>query len=152
MPELLRFCDVVLADVDAAKLYFNIAPDENNLVESTCALLKERLPGVQYIAMTMRHQQTETNNTYTGYLWQAEKLTTSRPYPVNAVAERIGTGDAFMAGLIDGLRRKKPPAEIIEFATACGALKHTITGDFNIANRDETEMVIRQSGHAKIIR
>jgi 2-dehydro-3-deoxygluconokinase len=152
MPELLQYCDVVLADVDAAKLYFNIKPDEGALVESTCALLKEKLPHVRYIAMTMRHQSSDTNNTYTGYLWQDGAVVASQAYPINAVAERIGTGDAFMAGLIHALRRKKPASEAIEFATACGAIKHTLTGDFNVASHEDVDLVIKQSGRAKIIR
>ena len=152
MPKLLQYCDLVLADVDAAKLYLDVAPDADHLVESTCALIKEMLPNVQYIAMTMRNQSSEAGQTYNGYLWQNGSLVTSKPYPVNIVAERMGTGDAFMAGLIYMLRNKKEPSEAIEFATACGALKHTITGDFNLAGKEEIEGLMTQSGYAKIIR
>lgn len=152
MPKLLQYCDVILADVDAAKLYFNIAPDEQDPVGSTCRLLKEKLPRVKTIALTMRHQSSESNSMYTGYLWQDGGLLTSQSYPVNMVAERIGTGDAFMAGLIYALRCKKTAADALEFATACGAIKHTITGDFNLAAKDEIENVITHSGRGRIIR
>ncbi len=152
MPGLLSFCDVILADVDTAKLYFGIEPDTSNLVESTCVLLKEKLPGVKYIAMTMRHTSGSGSSQYQGYLWQDGKLFSSAPYNLQQVAERIGAGDAFMAGLLFSLRQNKSSQESIEFATACGVIKHNITGDFNIASLNEINTVIQQQGKSKIIR
>lgn len=152
MPELLRYCDVVLADVDSAKLYFNIKPDENNLVESTCILLKEKLPNLKYIAMTMRSQKSASSNGYTGYLWHNNEIVSSSEYNIDNIAERIGAGDAFMAGLIYGLHQKQPLQEIVEYATACGVMKHSVVGDMNIVSKEEIEMIITQKGSGRIIR
>ncbi|RED23653.1 2-dehydro-3-deoxygluconokinase [Flavobacterium cutihirudinis] len=151
MPELLEYCNVVLADVDAAKLYFNIKPEENNLVESTCSLLKEKLPNTKYIAMTMRYQQNSSNE-YVGYLWYDNAIVASSKYKIDNIAERIGAGDAFMAGLIYGLQEKQPLHEVIEFATACGVMKHFVTGDMNIASKEEIELIMQQKGSGRIIR
>ena len=151
MPKLLEYCDVILADVDAAKLYFNIHPDENNLVESTCSLLKEKLPNVKYIAMTMRYQNNASNE-YVGYLWNNGAVVSSTTYKIDNIAERIGAGDAFMAGLIYGLQEQQPLQQVIEFATACGVMKHYITGDMNIASKEEIETIIQQKGSGRIIR
>lgn len=152
MPELLQHCDVLLADVDTAKLYFGISPDTNNLVESTFTLLKETLPNAKYIAMTMRKQESASANQYIGYLWSEGKIYTSQPYHIQHIAERIGAGDAFMAGLIHSIKTKLRPDEAIEFATACGVIKHSITGDFNIAVREEIDTVMQQRGSGRIIR
>ncbi len=152
MPELLQYCDVLLADVDTAKLYFGIEPDAAHLVESTFALLKKALPNVKHIAMTMRRQESASSNQYTGYLWNEGKIYTSQAYHMQHIAERIGAGDAFMAGLIHALKTKSSLNEAIEFATACGVIKHTITGDFNIATKQEIDTVIQQSGSGRIIR
>lgn len=152
MPGLLKYCDVLLADIDTAKLYFGIEPDENNLVENSFALIKEKLPKVKYIAMTMRVQESASANQYIGYLWHDGNIHQSKPYYIQQIAERIGAGDAFMAGIIHGLKNKLPLAETIEFATACGVIKHSITGDFNIATLDEVNTVIKQGGSGKIIR
>lgn len=152
MPPLLSHCDVVLADVNAAKLYFDITPEEKDVVASTCSLLTQKLPVVKSIALTMRQQTKAGENQYTGYLWSEDRLFTSRAYNIDQMAERIGAGDAFMAGLIFALRQKKPPQEVIEWATACGVIKHSFTGDFNVATREEIEMIMQQSGSGKIIR
>ncbi len=152
MPKLLRYCDVILADVDAAKLYFNINPDKNNLVESTCSLLKEKLPNVTYIAMTMRNQKSASSNGYRGYLWHNNEIVCSSEYNIDDIVERIGAGDAFMAGLIYGLHQNQPLQQIIEFATACGVMKQSIVGDINVATKEEVEMIIKQKGSGRIIR
>lgn len=152
MPELLSYCDVVLADVDSAKLYFNINPDQNYLVESTCALLKEKLSHVKYIAMTMRSQKSASSNGYTGHLWHNNEIVSSSEYSIDSIAERIGAGDAFMAGLIYGIHQNQPLQQIIEYATACGLMKHSIIGDMNVASKEEVEMIIKQKGSGRIIR
>lgn len=152
MPGLLNYCDIILADVDTAKLYFGISPDENRLVESTFELLHNRLPGAKYFAMTMRLQDSASSNHYVGYLWHRGVVYQSRPYRIQHIAERIGAGDAFMAGLIHTLKSNRSLNESIEFATACGVIKHSITGDFNVATSEEVETVIRQNGSGKIIR
>lgn len=152
MPELLQYCNVLLADVDTAKLYFGIDPDPANLVEDTFRLLKQVMPGLETIAMTMRVQESATSNQYTGYLWHNNEIYQSRPYNIQQIAERIGAGDAFMAGLIHKLYNKQPFQDAIEFATACGVIKHSITGDFNVATKVEVETIMQQKGSGKIIR
>lgn len=152
MPPLLEYCDVILADVDTASMYFNIQPDVKNLVKSTFLLLQQQLPQVKTIAMTMRKLVSASEYHYTGYIWQAGTCYSSRSYHISEVTERIGTGDAFMAGLIDGLLEQQSPQQIIEFATACGVMKHTISGDFNLATKEEINRLIQQNGSGKIIR
>ena len=152
MPGLLEYCDVVLADVNTAKLYFKIQPDEKNLVESTFELLRDKLKSVSSLAMTMRTQDSANSNLYTGYLWNNGSIKKSKSYTLNQVAERIGAGDAFMAGLIHGIRQGETDQATIEFATACGVMKHSLSGDFNIATKEEVISIMGQSASGKIIR
>lgn len=152
MPELLEYCDVILADADTSALYFGIQFDENNIVESTCQQLQDKLPHVKYIAMTMRNQISASSNGYTGYIWKDGELITSRNYQIDNIADRIGAGDAFMSGIIFGLFNEHSLQDTIEFATACGVMKHFITGDFNLATKEEIDTLIRQKGSGRIIR
>lgn len=47
--------------------------------------------------------------------------------------DRVGTGDAFAAGLIYGLLHYDDE-EAIKFASAACALKHTVPGDVNMVS------------------
>jgi 2-dehydro-3-deoxygluconokinase len=64
-------------------------------------------------------------------------------HEIGVVVDPIGAGDAFTAGLIHGLATGQGSAEALAFATAAGALKHTIPGDFNRAGVAEVERVAR---------
>ncbi len=74
----------------------------------------------------------------------------SRTYELAAV-DRIGTGDAFTAGLIFALLRGSEPGAAIEFAAAASVWKHTIAGDWNRAGVAEIEAVAggNVSGHVR---
>ena len=53
------------------------------------------------------------------------------------IIDRVG-GDAFMGGLIYGLRRyPDDPQKALNFAVAAGCLKHSIVGDFNAVSITE---------------
>ena len=54
------------------------------------------------------------------------------------IFRRIGTGDAFAAGIIHGLQ-KFDDYKAMEFGAAACAIKHTYLGDVNYAN--ETDVV-----------
>ncbi len=68
-------------------------------------------------------------------------VVSSRDYPLASV-DRIGAGDAFSGALIYGLLQGWPDAEVIEFAAAAGALKHSVPGDFNLVTREEVLAVV----------
>lgn len=49
--------------------------------------------------------------------------------------DRIGTGDAFCAGVIDGFLEQKSLQETVDFATAAAVLAHTTFGDSSLLSR-----------------
>ena len=61
---------------------------------------------------------------------------------IHHIIDRVGTGDAFAAGLIYGLLHYKDE-EAIEFASAAGALKHTIPGDVNMVSLENVESLMQ---------
>lgn len=71
------------------------------------------------------------------------------PRPLHDPAERIGAGDALVAGCLHGLLRGWPDERWSAFALAAQALKHTIPGDVNLATPDEIEMLV---GGASVLR
>ncbi|MFX3972894.1 sugar kinase, partial [Streptococcus suis] len=48
------------------------------------------------------------------------------------VLDRVGTGDAFTAGIILGYMKEKTPQEIVDLGMASFQIKHTIEGDVNV--------------------
>ena len=68
------------------------------------------------------------------------------------IVDRVGTGDAFSAGIIYSLINDFEPQSAINFATACFALKHTIEGDVNLLRTDDILQYIQQKNSFSIKR
>ena len=62
----------------------------------------------------------------------------------------MGGGDAFAAGVIDSVLKGKSPDEIVSFAAAASALKHSVEGDFNLVSEQEVRDLVR--GADRIVR
>ncbi|NNK75693.1 MAG: sugar kinase, partial [Maribacter sp.] len=55
--------------------------------------------------------------------------------------DRVGTGDAFAAGLIFGLLHYDDQ-QALEFASAACALKHTVPGDVNTVSLENVQSLL----------
>ena len=70
---------------------------------------------------------------------------------ITQVVDRIGTGDAYAAGLIYGLRHFDAK-KALNFANAACALKHTILGDVNLVSVAEITEVMQGNTGGRIKR
>jgi 2-dehydro-3-deoxygluconokinase len=73
-------------------------------------------------------------------------------HEIRHVVDRIGTGDAFAAGLIHGLGRFETEAEALAFAVAAAALKHAIPGDFNLAAESDVLALVQGDRSGRVRR
>jgi 2-dehydro-3-deoxygluconokinase len=156
MPELLRGCDVMLGDGDTIDLYFGIkGKDYAAVFDKTFAAF----PNLSYIAMTARKAFHASHNAYKGFLHDGKKLYESREYDMPAILDRIGGGDAFMAGLIYGLTQVGVLANdltleqyAVEFATAAATLKHYVHGDFNLSRQEDVAALMAGNSGGRVSR
>lgn len=88
----------------------------------------------------------------TGVLVDPSGVYVSRPYPVVDAVGRIGTGDAFAAGLLRGVLTGVPGSSAIEFAAAAAHLKQSIRGDVNVVTVAEVEAVVDGGGSERVRR
>lgn len=153
MPELLQNSNVMLGDGDTIDLYFGIkGANYAEVFEKTAAAF----PNLDYLAMTARKAFHASHNTYKGFLYskhfENDKMIASKEYDMPEILDRIGGGDAFMAGLIYGLAKNTPPQYAIEFATAAAILKHYVNGDFNLSSLSEVEALVNGNTGGRVSR
>jgi len=98
---------------------------------------------IKYLAMTFRNHLSVNRNRLKTMLSDGNTFYESAEIEVDIV-DRVGTGDAFSAGIIYSLINEFEPQYAINFATACFALKHTIEGDVNLLKATDIEQYVQQ--------
>lgn len=155
MPSLLQHSTVAVADLDAVNIYYGI--ETNNALpleerfKQTVQQLQQKMPKLQTLGMSFR-KTIQQQTIYLAALAHKGEYYFSEGYSIPHVTDQIGTGDAFTAGILYGLMQNQPPQNIINFATACGALKQSIAGDWAIISKAEIEEFIQTGVSGRIIR
>lgn len=149
MPALIESTDVIVAGIADME---NCVGITGETFENACASFKKAYPNTKKISTTERNSISSSHNKLKGILWNGKQLFKSREYDLTHIVDRVGAGDAFMAGLIYGMIQKKEDLPTIEFATAAGAFKHTVEGDVNVASADEIETLVKGENIGKLLR
>ncbi len=84
-------------------------------------------------------------------MWNGKQFSETSELEITHVIDRIGTGDAYAAGLIHGLLQNND-MKAMEFANASCALKHTIEGDANLVTEGEVLSIIEGNLSGRIKR
>ncbi len=140
MPSLIEYTDYVVAGVEDIQNCTDVSGSK--FVEAGEAVMK-RFPSLKAVATTTRITVNASHNKITGQIFAGGKLHESREYDLPGIVDRIGGGDAYMAGLIYGWMNNMSHNDTVEFATAASAWKHSIDGDANIATVDEIKALIQ---------
>jgi 2-dehydro-3-deoxygluconokinase len=96
-------------------------------------------PNLTLLAWTRTIQHGAGAHELTAVLHTRTQTVTGGSYRLSGIVDRIGTGDAFAAGVLHGLRTDMEPADTAGFALAAAALKHAVAGDADVARANGTE-------------
>ncbi len=92
-----------------------------------------RYPNIKCIARHVRYAHSGSENSLKAFLWYENHTFESRLFTFN-ILDRVGSGDSFASGLIYAMMHGYKPMDIVNFAVASSAIKHTIRGDANITD------------------
>jgi 2-dehydro-3-deoxygluconokinase len=87
-------------------------------------------PRLRHIAATRRVVHSSDRQELTGLLADRAGISVSRTIALENIVDRVGTGDAFAAGVVHGLVTGTDRDAAITFATACAEWAHSVPGDF----------------------
>jgi 2-dehydro-3-deoxygluconokinase len=161
MSELVGMCDLALGNEEDAEKVFGIRAPQSDVTSAkveafayrfVCAALAERFPSLKTIAVTLRGSLSASHNTWSGVLWSDGGFYTAPTYDILPIIDRVGAGDAFMGGLIYGLRKYADPQKALGFATAAACLKHSLPGDFNNVSVAEVETLMAGDASGRVSR
>jgi 2-dehydro-3-deoxygluconokinase len=161
MQDLVAMSDVAIGNEEDADKVFGIKAPGADVVAGkiepenyriVCENLAKRFTNLQKIAITLRGSLSASQNTWSAVLWSPREFFKAPTYTIDFIVDRVGSGDAFMGGLIYGLRKYSSPDKALRFAVAASCLKHTIAGDFNQVTVAEVEALMAGDASGRVSR
>ena len=147
--ELLAEADLVFAEErDMALILgrdYQALPAAERFVASSREAFTE-FPHLQRIAATVRTQRSVDDHDLAARLMTRAGLITTRTYSIGRIIDRIGSGDAFAAGVLHGIESGLGDQAALDFALAAACLKHSIPGDFNLSTLADVHNLLQDSG------
>lgn len=159
MQELMPYVDVCIGNEEDATRIFGIQPGGTDVDSGKLDIdgyrqlaleLQERF-GFAKVAVTLRESLSASENRWSACLFDGQNFLMSSKYSV-PIIDRVGSGDAFAAGLIYSIIQGKTNRRALEFAVAAAVWKHSLHGDFNQADAEEIEMLAAGSKSGRIQR
>ena len=103
-------------------------------------------PHLKRIATTVRTQRSVDDHDLAAKLMSRDGLVTTRTYSIGRIIDRIGSGDAFAAGVLHGIESGLDDQATLDFGLAAACLKHSIPGDFNLSSVADVHNLIQDTG------
>ena len=161
MPVLVAGTDIVLGNEEDAEMVLGIKAEGVDVTgghidaaayESVSRQIMARFPRCKKVITTLRGSVNANHNSWSGVLWDGERLFESPTYDITHIVDRVGGGDSFMGGLIYGLLTYSGDHQALNFAVAASCLKHTIYGDYNQVTVDEVEKLMAGDASGRVAR
>ena len=143
--QAIPYVDVLVTNPEDIQRFFHIVQDD---IEQAMAQAVRQFH-LKAIAMTLRQVHSVWKNSWTAVAYERGSLRRTRTYEVEIV-DRLGAGDAFVSGLLDGLFDGDLQRGL-DCGVALSALKHTIVGDLPWLNRSEVRALM-EGGSLRINR
>lgn len=135
MPELVENCDVVITSSRGIHEMFGLG-QMGNKFRISAKLLMDEFPNIKKVVGKTRKSISASHQQIQGKMWDGQAYIKSEMLNITHVIDRVGTGDAFAAGLIYGLLHYDDDLQALNFASSACALKHTVPGDVNLVSLD----------------
>lgn len=105
----------------------------------------DKYPNVKIIASTKRTVISPSKHSFGSLIYDtaARKHYEEAPYENIDVLDRIGSGDAYVAGALYGLLKHRSIKAAANYGNAMAALKSTVIGDMTVCDLNDIERIIK---------
>lgn len=140
--KILHYVDILFISEETCRKMFQRTGTLEQILEDFANTYN-----IKIIASTKRKVISQSNHQFSSVIYNSSNQTfykTAQPYEIEVV-DRVGSGDAYIAGILYGLLTHSFKCEIAqEYGDAFSALKCTIPGDILISNKSEIESIIQK--------
>ena len=139
--EILPLVDVLFVSEETSRRMFKKTGDLKDIMKSYATDY-----GVKIVATTQRTVISPRKHNFTSIVYDArsDKFYTETPYNDIDVIDRIGSGDAYVAGVLFGLLKYGDPEKAMQFGNATSSVKNTVPGDLPSSDFKEIDRIIHE--------
>lgn len=137
--EILPYIDILFVSEETSRRMMQREGTMEEIMRGYCAQF-----GCKVVACTHRKVKSPKCHSFnsTIYLHENDTIYTGIPFEDIDVIDRIGSGDAYVAGALFGLLKYNDVKKAVEFGNAMSAVKNTIVGDMPASDFEEISRVI----------
>lgn len=150
--ELLHYSTIFIGGINEINevLGTSFGYSNEDFIEASKQLM-QTFPSIEKVFDKIRTSLNSSWHKIRARMWNGIEFRETEDLDITHVIDRIGTGDAFAAGLIYGLQQYDD-YKAIEFASAACALKHTYEGDVNLTTLKEVTNILGGNTTGRLVR
>ena len=153
MQRLLAYTDIVMGSKNDIKEALDlIVEGEDDKYLPVCKQLLNRFPHIRLCVNTKRESVSASHNELFAMGYDGAQYAETSKVQLNPIIDRIGGGDAFMAGLIYGMQHHDQLNVWLRYGLASAVLKHSQPGDAPLANTEDLELIFSGDHSGKLVR
>ena len=153
LSEIIHYCNYINCGESEAYELFGISSGTGHEpYRSYSQQLLQKFDQLELVIGTKRETINASHNSLSGFIHSTHGFFETQQFHIVPIVDRIGGGDALMAGFIYGLLQGWDEQKIISFATAASVLKHSVEGDSLIASVEEVAQLVRGESVGRLVR
>ncbi|MBQ8526683.1 MAG: sugar kinase [Clostridia bacterium] len=135
--ELLPFVDILFVSEETSRRMMQKQGTLDEIMKSYADTY-----GCKIVATTRREVVSPTKHNFGSRIYYDGKFYEEPHYKNIEVIDRVGSGDAFVAGVLYGILSGGNIEDAMSYGNALSAIKNTVSGDMSISSLDEVKSVI----------
>ena len=137
--KIFPYVDILsAAKLDAIHFLKVSSEDEIVSLKEIYKRIQVKYPNIKVLYSTKRNVNSTNHHELQGFfMGEKGRFVESKLYDITPVIDRVGGGDAFSAGILNGILKGWDSQKIVDFGTASSVLKHTVFGDWNQFDEQE---------------
>lgn len=138
---ILPLIDILFISEETCRRMFRMTGTHEEIQKA----FAEKYPNLQIIASTKRKVISSQKHSFNSLVYDcaAGAWCTEEPYENIDVVDRIGSGDAYVAGALYGLLKYGTTKAAVQYGDAMAAVKDTVIGDMTECDLTDIERVIK---------
>ena len=141
--EVLPFVDILFVSEETSRRMMGKTGTLDEIMKSYADEF-----GCKIVATTRREVVSPTKHNFGSRIYYNGEFFEEPHYNGIEVIDRVGSGDAYVAGVLYGLLTGDDVARAMSYGNALSAIKNTVSGDMSISSIEEVNSVI--ASHRKV--